>query len=80
MGPRIGEEIESNLLIHIADNLRTGVTAGEARRQALIRLGGVEATKEAYRDQRRLPAFDTLLQDIRYVSALVRFFTSLTSR
>ena len=52
--------------MHIADNLRAGMSAGEARRQALIKLGGVEATKEAYRDQRGLPAFDTLLQDIRY--------------
>lgn len=60
------EEIESNLQLHIADNLRAGMSAGEARRQALIRLGGVEATKEAYRAQRRLPLFDTLLQDIRY--------------
>jgi hypothetical protein len=62
----LAEEIESNLQMHIADNLRAGMSAGEARRQALIRLGGVEATKAAYRDQRRLPAFDTLLQDIRY--------------
>jgi macrolide transport system ATP-binding/permease protein len=62
----LAEEIESNLQMHIADNLRAGMSAGEARRQALIRLGGVEATKEAYRDQRGLPAFDTLVQDVRY--------------
>ena len=62
----LAEEIESNLQMHIADNLRAGMSAAEARRQALIRLGGVEAAKEAYREQRRLPVFDTLLQDIRY--------------
>jgi putative ABC transport system permease protein len=62
----LAEEIESNLQMHIADNLRAGMSAGEARRHALIRLGGVEATKEAYRDQRGLPVFDTLLQDVRY--------------
>jgi putative ABC transport system permease protein len=60
------EEIESNLQLHIADNMRTGMSAGEARRQALIVWGGVEWTKDAYRDQRGLPQFDTLLQDIRY--------------
>src|SRR6266496_182794 len=60
------EEIESNLQLHIADNMRAGMSAGEARRQALIVWGGVEWTKEAYRDQRGLPQFDTLLQDIRY--------------
>ena len=62
----LAEEIESNLELHIADNLRVGMSAGEARRQALIQLGGVEATKEAYRDQRGLPLFEALLQDIRY--------------
>src|SRR5436190_7782259 len=62
----LAEEIESNLRMHIADNLRAGMNAGEARRQALIKLGGVEATKEAYRDQRGLPVLETLLQDVRY--------------
>ena len=62
----LAEEIECNLQMHIDDNLRAGMSAGEARRQALIRLGGVEATKEAYRDQQGLPIFDTLLQDVRY--------------
>jgi len=62
----LAEEIESNLRMHIADNLRAGMSAAEARRQALVKLGGIEVTKEAYRDQRGLPVLDTLLQDIRY--------------
>jgi putative ABC transport system permease protein len=62
----LAEEIESNLQMHIADNMRAGMSAGEARRQALIKLGGLEATKEAYRDRRGLPIFDTLIQDLRY--------------
>src|SRR5580704_8628577 len=62
----LAEEIESNLQMHIADNLRAGMSAGEARRQALIKLGGVESIKESYRDQRGLPVFDTLVQDVRY--------------
>src|SRR5438477_4019824 len=62
----MAEEIESNLQMHIADNMRAGMSAGESRRQALIKLGGFEATKEAYRDQRGLPIFDTVIQDIRY--------------
>ena len=45
-------ELESHLQLHIDDNLRAGMTPEEARRQALIALGGVEATKEAYRDRR----------------------------
>ncbi len=62
----LAEEIESNLQMHVAENMRAGMSAGEARRQALIAWGGAEWTKEAYRDQRGLPQFDTLLQDIRY--------------
>jgi macrolide transport system ATP-binding/permease protein len=51
----LAAELESHLLLHIEDNLRAGMNAEEARRQALIKLGGVEQTKEAYRDRRGLP-------------------------
>src|SRR3954468_5913587 len=60
------EEIESHVQMHIQDNLRLGMPPEEARRQAMIKMGGIEATKEAYRDQRGLPALESLLQDIRY--------------
>src|SRR5690348_17387700 len=62
----LAEELETNLQFHIEDNVRAGMSPEEARRQALIRLGGIEQTKEAYRDQRGLPFVDTLIQDIRY--------------
>jgi putative ABC transport system permease protein len=62
----LAEEIESNLQLHIEDNLRRGMTPGEARRQALLKFGGVEAAKESYRDRRGIPFLDHLLQDIRY--------------
>jgi macrolide transport system ATP-binding/permease protein len=48
----LDEEIESHLQLHIEDNLRLGLTPEEARHQAMITLGGIESTKEAYRDQR----------------------------
>ena len=48
----LDEEIESHLQMHIEDNVRLGMTPEEARRQALIKLGGIESTKESYRDQR----------------------------
>jgi predicted permease len=60
------EEMESHLQMHIEDNLRAGMSAGEARRQALIKLGGVETTKEIYRERRGLPMLETLAQDVRY--------------
>src|SRR5689334_4663635 len=62
----LDEEIESHLQMHIEDNLRLGMTAEEARRHAMIRLGGVESMKEAYRDQRGLPWIETVWQDIRF--------------
>src|SRR6202035_4069881 len=44
----------------------------EARRQALIKLGGVQQTKEKYRDRRGIPWLETLLQDIRFGLRMLR--------
>ena len=68
----LAEEIESHLQLHIDDNLRRGMSSDEARRQAVIFLGGVEQTKEAYRDRRSLPMIETLLQDLRYGFRVLR--------
>lgn len=62
----LSDEIESHLQFHIDDNLRRGLPPEEARRRALIALGGVEQAKEIYRDRRSLPMIETLLQDLRY--------------
>jgi predicted permease len=62
----LAEEMESHLRMHIEDKVRAGMSAAEARRQALIKLGGVEATKEMYRARRGLPLLETLVQDLRY--------------
>jgi putative ABC transport system permease protein len=59
-------ELESHLQMHVEDNLRAGMTPEEARREALLKLGGIEQTKEFYRDRRGLPALETLFQDLRY--------------
>src|SRR6058998_948254 len=68
----LDDEIESHLQMHIEDNLRLGMTPEEARREAMIKLGGIESTKEAYRDQRGLPMLETLWQDIRYGARMMR--------
>ncbi len=59
-------ELESHLQMHVEDNLRAGMTPKEARRQAAIQLGGVEQTKQAYRERATLPGLESLLQDLRY--------------
>jgi predicted permease len=69
----LAEELESHLQMHIEDNLRAGMSQQEARRDALLKLGGIEQTKENYRDRRGLPGLETLVQDVRYaLRALAR--------
>ena len=41
-------ELDSHLAMHIEDGTRAGLPPEEARRQALIRLGGAEQTRQAY--------------------------------
>jgi predicted permease len=59
-------ELESHLQMHIDDNLRSGMTPDEARRNAVLMLGGIEQTKENHRDRRGLPWLEFLLQDLRF--------------
>jgi predicted permease len=68
----LAAELESHLQVHIDESLRAGMTPEEARRQALIKLGGVEQTKENYRDRRGLPWLETPLQDIRFGLRMLR--------
>ena len=62
----LSEELAAHLEMAVEDNIRSGMNPEEARRQAMIRLGGVEATKELHRDTRGLPSVESLVQDIRY--------------
>lgn len=48
----LAEEIESHIQLFTDDNIRAGMSPAEARRQALLRFGGVETAKESLRDQR----------------------------
>jgi predicted permease len=68
----LDDELESHLRMHIEDNLRLGMPSEEARRLAMIKLGGIESTKEAYRDQRGLPVLETFWQDVRYGTRQLR--------
>jgi putative ABC transport system permease protein len=59
-------ELEIHVAMHIEEGMRGGLNEQEARRRALIALGGAEQTRQAYRDGATLPLLETLLQDIRY--------------
>ena len=65
-------ELESHVQLHVDDFVRSGMSLAEARRQALIKLGGIEQTRDAWRRQHRLPAIDSLAQDLRYAVRAMR--------
>jgi putative ABC transport system permease protein len=68
----LAEELESHLRMHVEDNVRAGMSPPEARRHALIKLGGLAQTAEEYRRQRGLPLLETLAQDLRYGARVMR--------
>jgi putative ABC transport system permease protein len=52
---------------HLADEkMRAGLGPGEARRQALLEVGGIEPLKERVRDVRTGAGFETAVRDLRY--------------
>jgi macrolide transport system ATP-binding/permease protein len=65
-------ELDSHLQFNIDDNLRSGMSAKEARRAAILKLGGIERTKQAHRESRTFPLLETIIQDIRYALRQLR--------
>jgi macrolide transport system ATP-binding/permease protein len=65
-------ELRSHLEMAVERNLGKGMNAEDARREALLGFGGVEQTKENYRDQRGLPMIETTLQDLRFGFRMLR--------
>jgi len=68
----LDEELRSHVEMAIELNLRKGMSAEDARREALRSFGGVEQTKENYRDLRGLPMIETTLQDLRFGLRMLR--------
>jgi predicted permease len=75
---RLQAEIEEHLAFQTAENLRSGLSPVEARRQAKLKFGAVEAMRESYRDQRGLPLFETLIQDTRHAWRRLRMAPAFT--
>ncbi len=61
----LDDELASHLQLHADDNVRHGMRREEADRRARIALGGVEQTKELYRDRRSFVSVEHLAYDIR---------------
>ncbi len=75
----LDEEMQSHLDMAIEWNLRQGLTPEEARRQALLDFGGVEQTRQNYRDQRGLPMIQSIVQDVRHGFRLLAANRSFTA-
>jgi hypothetical protein len=59
-------ELEAHVAMHTQEGIRSGLSATDARRQALIALRGVEQTRQAYRERSTLPWVERLMQDLRF--------------
>jgi len=59
-------ELEGHLQMQTDDNVRAGMTKEEARRKAILKIGGLEQARQAYRERGTVPFFETLLQDLRF--------------
>jgi predicted permease len=60
------EELTTHLELLIDEGRRRGMSHTDARRQALLKLGGLASICEVHRQQRGLPVLDVLAQDLRY--------------
>lgn len=69
---RLAAEIEDHLARQTEENMREGLLPEEARRQAVLKFGAVEAVRESYREGRGLPFVETLWQDARYAVRRLR--------
>jgi len=68
----LDEELRSHLEMATEINLSKGMSPEDARCEALRSFGGVEQTKELYRDRRGLPFLETTLQDLRFGLRMLR--------
>ena len=59
-------EVAAHLELAVEENMRRGMPEEVARREALVRFGGVAQAKEQQREARGLPWLDVLLQDLRF--------------
>ena len=67
----LDEELAFHLDMETEGNLRQGMNPDEARRHAQIALGGLNETKEEYRNTRGIRWLDELWQDLRYAQRVL---------
>jgi len=69
-------ELDAELKAHVEMDTEAGMRAGlsraEARRQALVRLGGAEQVRQKYREQAAVPTVAGMLWDLRFALRQMR--------
>jgi macrolide transport system ATP-binding/permease protein len=75
----LADELEAHVQMHVEENLRAGMSLDEARRDARIKLGGIEQTKEMYRVRRGLPLVENFLRDLRFGARTLRKNSGFTA-
>ena len=68
----LDEELQSYLDLLIDEKIKGGMDADQARREALIELGGAEQVKAAVRETRHGAAMDSLFRDLRHAVRVMR--------
>jgi predicted permease len=69
---RLREEMEEHLAMQTEENIRAGMTAEEARRQAILKLGASDAIRERYHAEEGLPLLENAGRDVRYAVRQLR--------
>jgi predicted permease len=67
-----GEEMESVVQMHMDEYLSAGLTSEEARRRALIEVGGIEQVRQAVRNGRGLQWLEGWARDVKYAIRALR--------
>lgn len=67
----LDDEVRFHLEMQMEDNVRAGMSEGEARRAAMRQFGGRESMKETYRERRGFAPVETTLRDLRYAARML---------
>jgi len=68
----LADELEAHVQMHTDDNIRAGMEPAQARRKAMLGLGSMEATRQAYRERSTVPLIENTMQDLRFALRQLR--------
>lgn len=75
---RLLEEVECHIEMETEAHLRMGLPSAEARRQAKLSFGSIEAKRERFHEEQGLPVIENLLLDYRSGLQALRFSSILS--